>query len=53
MIIDGEVQEHLITALEAEFPREEVIYELPGPWIKGVTLSDVYQMKKFNLDKYF
>jgi len=52
MIIDGEVQEHLIAALEAEFPREKVIYELPGPWIKGVTLSDVYQMKKFLIERF-
>ena len=49
MIIDGKVQEHLIAALKAKFPREKVIYELPGPWIKGVTLSDVYQMTKFRL----
>ena len=52
MIIDGEVQEHLIAALEAEFPREKVIYELPGPWIRGVTLSDVYQMKKFLIERF-
>lgn len=52
MIIDGEVQEHLIAALEAKFPREKVIYELPGPWIKGVTLSDVYQMKKFLIERF-
>ena len=52
MIIDGEVQEHLITALEAEFSQDRVIYELPGPWIKGVTLSDVYQMKKFLVERF-
>ncbi len=52
MIIDGEVQEFLITALEAEFPAEKVIYELPGPWIKGVSLSDVYQMKKFLIERF-
>ena len=52
MIIDGEVQEHLIAALEAEFSTEKVIYELPGPWIKGVSLSDVYQMKKFLIERF-
>ena len=52
MIIDGEVQEHLIAALEAEFPAEKLIYELPGPWIKGVSLSDVYQMKKFLIERF-
>lgn len=52
MIINGEVQEHLISAIEAEFPREKVIYELPGPWIKDVTLSDVYQMKKFLIERF-
>ena len=24
----------------------------PGPWIKGVTLSDVYQMKKFLIERF-
>ena len=52
MIINGEVQEHLIAALEAEFSAEKVIYELPGPWIKGVSLSDVYQMKKFLIERF-
>ena len=52
LIINGNVQEHLISALEAEFSSEKVIYELPGPWINGTTVSDIYQMKKFLIERF-
>ncbi len=52
IVVDGEVKRDMIAAIRAEFPAEKVIYELPGPWIPGTTLSDVYMLKKFLIEEF-
>lgn len=43
----GKVLPALAEAVMGELPPEAVIFELPGPWIKGVGPSGVYEMMKF------
>jgi phosphosulfolactate synthase len=52
IVVDGEVKRDLIGALKAELPADKVIYELPGPWIAGTSLSDVYGLKKFLIEEF-
>jgi len=52
IVVEGEVKRDLIAALKAELPAEQVIYELPGPWIAGTTFADVYVLKKFLIEEF-
>lgn len=42
----GTLNEELITAVTSSLDMARVMIELPGPWISGVTLSQVYDMRK-------
>ncbi len=42
----GVANEGSLSTIHAAVPRESAMIELPGPWIKGVTLNDVYEMMK-------
>lgn len=46
LVRDGAVDMPLIDGLYAEFEPDQVMFELPGPWITHVTLNDVYEMQK-------
>ena len=52
IMVEGEVKRDLIGALKAELPADKVIYELPGPWIAGTSLADVYALKKFLIEEF-
>jgi len=43
---DGQLDEQLIAAVTDALDMTRVMIELPGPWISGVTLAQVYDMKK-------
>ena len=43
---NGELNESLIAAVTSRLDMTRVMIELPGPWISGVTLAQVYDMRK-------
>jgi len=43
----GAVLPDLVHAVKTHLPVERVLVELPGPWIKGVAPSGIYEMMKF------
>lgn len=47
LLLDGEPNVALIEGLRAGLDMDRVIFELAGPWIKGVTNTDNYQLKVF------
>ena len=48
----GEVNEQALERIINRCGIEPLIFELPGPWIKGVTLSDVHEMTRWLLDRF-
>ena len=47
LIVDGKPKMKLINGLRKGLDMSRVLIELPGPWISGITLSVVEDMKKF------
>jgi phosphosulfolactate synthase len=47
LVEDGKPKMRLIDDIRKGLDMNKVLIELPGPWIKGVTLSAVEDMKKF------
>jgi phosphosulfolactate synthase len=47
LVEDGRPKMKLIDGIRRGLDMDKVLIELPGPWIKGVTLSAVEDMKKF------
>ena len=47
LLLDGEPNAELIAGLKDGLDLDRVIFELAGPWIKGVTHTDNYQLKVF------
>jgi phosphosulfolactate synthase len=47
LVEDGRPKMRLIDDIRKGLDMKKVLIELPGPWIKGVTLSAVEDMKKF------
>ena len=45
-VADGQLNEDLIEAVTGRLDMSRVMIELPGPWISGVTLAQVYDMRK-------
>lgn len=43
----GAVDRAAVARIGREIAPEQVMIELPGPWIKDVTLNDVYEMMKY------
>lgn len=43
---DGRLNEDLMSAVASRLDMSRVMIELPGPWISGVTLAQVYDMRK-------
>ena len=52
LVTDGKVNEAMMTALKSGLDLDRTLMELTGSWIKGVTLNDVYELKKFLLDEF-
>jgi phosphosulfolactate synthase len=46
LVDNGQLNEELIGALTDRLDLSRVMIELPGPWISGVTLAQVYDMRK-------
>ncbi len=42
----------LIESLASELDIARVLFELPGPWIQGTTLTEVLYLKKFLIDQF-
>lgn len=49
---DGKPDREMIDAIRAELDVSKVLFELGGPWISGVTLSEVYDFKKFLIHEF-
>ena len=52
LVENGQTNWALIESLRAALELSRTLFELPGPWIKGVTLSDVYELKKFLIAEF-
>ena len=48
----GEVREDELGRIVERCGPDDLIFELPGPWIEGVTLSDVHVMTVWLLDRF-
>ena len=48
----GEVNENALERIITRCGIDHLVFELPGPWIKGVTLSDVHQITCWLLDRF-
>ena len=42
----------MMSALKDGLDLNRTLLELTGPWIKGVTLNDVFELKKFLLGEF-
>jgi len=49
LISAGVTNVESIRAIKAAVPAEQVMIELPGPWIEGVTLNNIFEMAKQTL----
>jgi len=52
LVTDGKVNETMMSALKGGLDLERTLLELTGPWIKGVTPNDVFELKKFLLKEF-
>ena len=52
LIKDGSPYESFIKELKAGMDLKATLFELTGPWIKDITLSDVHQLKRFLIDQF-
>ncbi|MDA0304674.1 MAG: phosphosulfolactate synthase [Proteobacteria bacterium] len=52
LIKDGKPDAAMLGELKAALDLEKTLFELTGPWIKGVTLSGVYELKRVLLDEF-
>ena len=52
LVTNGKVNEAMMTALKSGLDLDRTLLELTGPWIKGVTLNDVFELKKFLLTEF-
>lgn len=52
LIENGQPHTEMLSRLRAEMDLEKTLFELTGPWIKGVTQSSVHELKRFLLDEF-
>ncbi|CAN5509719.1 hypothetical protein BH23CHL2_BH23CHL2_23900 [soil metagenome] len=52
LIVDGQPDREIIQALAAGLDITRVLFELPGPWVRGTTTSDVLYLKKHLVDTF-
>ncbi|MBT5514682.1 MAG: hypothetical protein HOK25_11440 [Rhodospirillaceae bacterium] len=52
LIVDGEPNQTIIKELRDGLDLTKVLFELTGPWIKGVTLSSIHELKRFLLTEF-
>lgn len=48
----GEVNERELQKVIDRCGIEPLMFELPGPWIKGITQSDIHQMTRWLVDRF-
>ena len=48
----GEVNEEALQSIVDRCGSDPLIFELPGPWIEGVTQSDVHKMTRWLIDHF-
>lgn len=49
LVVAGAANVESISRIKAAVPAHQAMIELPGPWIKDVTLNDIYEMAKQTL----
>ncbi|MEK9671835.1 MAG: phosphosulfolactate synthase [Rhodospirillaceae bacterium] len=52
LVLDGKPNREMLAKLKAGLNLKKTLLELTGPWIKGTTLSDVYELKKFLMTEF-
>lgn len=52
LMVDGLPNRELIDAVKTELDLSRVLFELTGPWIKGVTQTSTYELKKFLIGEF-
>lgn len=52
LIVDGRPHAELLNGLKSELDLTKVLFELTGPWIKGVTLTSTYELKTFLITEF-
>jgi phosphosulfolactate synthase len=52
LLEDGEPNRELIRELANGLDVSKVLFELPGPWIKGTTTTEVIYLSKFLIDEF-
>lgn len=52
LIEGGQVRTDLVEAIEARLPLEDVVFELPGPWLPGVHTHEVNAMEAWLVDRF-
>ena len=52
LVENGRPKKTLINVLRRELDMVKMLIELPGPWISGVTLCAVEDMKKFLVSEF-
>ncbi len=46
LVEDGQIREGLLAALRNKLDLKRVLFEVPGPWISGITLAGIHDLKK-------
>lgn len=49
---NGRPNESLLAGLKAGLDLDKVLFELPGPWISGVSMSEIHDLKKFLIKEF-
>ena len=52
LMAGGQPKEALLADLRGGLDISRALFELPGPWIRGVTLSDIHDLKKFLIREF-
>ena len=52
LVANGKPNATMLRALHDELDLTKTLFELTGPWIKGVTQSNVHELKRFLLDEF-
>jgi phosphosulfolactate synthase len=49
---NGRPNEELLAGLKTGLDLDKVLFELPGPWISGVSMSEIHDLKKFLIREF-
>lgn len=50
LLLNGKFKGEVVKAICQEVDIDKIIFELPGPWIPKMTISDIYILQKWLID---